>query len=270
MADWFKFYNDSIDEPRLQWAVSEQAEVLPVWVLILSECSKHYSGTLSWRDKDYELLGYARKINVSPAKLNSALLLLVRIEYLEKTENHIKVLKWNEMQSIYCQRKVSESVHSVRTVSAHTPHVVPLEERRGEEIRREETSLRARNGDVFGFRTQIGNLFSRGEHDRWSDDEEHLLVEIFRRPKRNDEFEAIRKLLSDTPKDQLRFKATNVRQLLSKWTDLLDQTRGVKTVNGHVYQGSWTREKPPVRKEFQSDASYELTLKGYRKYFQIT
>lgn len=151
MADWFKFFNDSIDEPRLQWAISEQAEVLPVWVLILSECSKHYSDTITWRDKDYELLGYARKINVTAPRFNSALGLLERIEYIKRVDSCIKVLKWNEMQSVYCQRKAATSEHSVRTVSTHTPHSVPLEERRGDKKRGESPYFSGNgNGKISG------------------------------------------------------------------------------------------------------------------------
>jgi len=222
MADWFKFYNDSIDEPRLQWAVSEQAEVLPVWVLILSECSKHYSGILSWRDKDYELLGYARKINVTPAKLNAALGLLVRIEYLEKTENHIKVLRWNDMQSIYCQRKASESVHSVRTVSAHTPHVVPLEERRGEERRIHTENGNGESVSVFeDLRTLISAIY--GKTRRWSNIEESMLAEIARDPNSKSELETIisyrDRLL---PKDK-HFFPQSVKRLLTTWNELLDK-----------------------------------------------
>lgn len=136
MADWFKFYNDGLDEARFQYAISVHPEVIPVWLLILSEASRHYSGTFPWRDADFELFGYSRKIGVSVPLINQCLNLLVKIEYISKDSGCINILKWNDLQSEYCQGKAKGRYKSRATlpiVSRESP--IRVEESRRDKKR---------------------------------------------------------------------------------------------------------------------------------------
>lgn len=148
MADWFKFYENDLDETRLQYAVSKLPEVIPVWVGILSEACRDKSGTISWRDDEIELFGFSRRLGVSIPKVNEAINILIEIRYITKQDQTITILKWGKKQSEYCQKKKvadhktgqndSPKKDSVPTVSRQCPDNVLLEERRGEEIRVEE------------------------------------------------------------------------------------------------------------------------------------
>lgn len=153
MADWFKFYENDIDEMRLQWAIGEAAEVLPVWVALLSEACRHKDGTLSGYCEDFELFALAKRINISVPKVNQSIVLLVKIKYLQRMDDKtLFIRKWDEKQSEYCQRKTrlqnqtgpdhhtkrTKKTDIVPTVSEHSPDSVRQEERRGEENRNTE------------------------------------------------------------------------------------------------------------------------------------
>lgn len=131
MADWFKFYENDLDETRFQYAVHQLSEVCPVWVGILSECCRHKSDTIRWGNNEIELFGFSQRLNVSVPKVNEAIKLLVDIDYISRGENTLKVLKWNTKQSDYCSRIKRGSPNSVRTVSEQCP--LRGEERRVEE-----------------------------------------------------------------------------------------------------------------------------------------
>ena len=137
MADWFKFYNDGLDEPRFQYAISENPSVVGTWLLILSEASKKRSDRVSWRDQDFELFGYARKINVSVPVLNECINILCRIGYIAKDECCIVIPGWASRQSDYAKglnkgyyKKTSKTLASNSEVST-----IRREEKRVEEKR---------------------------------------------------------------------------------------------------------------------------------------
>ncbi len=117
MADWFKFYENDLDETRFQYAIHQLVEVCPVWVGILSECCRHKSDTIRWGNNEIELFGFSQRLNVSVPKVNEAIKLLVDIDYISRGENTLKVLKWSYKQSDYCQRIKRATPNSVRTVS---------------------------------------------------------------------------------------------------------------------------------------------------------
>jgi hypothetical protein len=124
MADWFKFYNDGLDEPRFQFAISEQPLVTSVWLVILSEASKKRSSKITWRDQDFELLGFARKVNVSPPVFNQCVELLERIGYIARQNGNIDIPGWEKLQSDYAKglakgyyKSTSERLASVSKVS---------------------------------------------------------------------------------------------------------------------------------------------------------
>lgn len=155
MADWFKIYENDIDEMRLQWAIGELPEVLPVWIVLLSEACRHKDGTLSGYCQDFELFGISKRVNVSIPKVNLAIELLLKISYLKRMDDKsLLIRKWDEKQSEYCQRKTAmqnqkgennpnhtskrtKTPESVGTVSGQCPERLGQEERRGEEIRKE-------------------------------------------------------------------------------------------------------------------------------------
>ena len=134
MADWFKFYENDLDETRFQYAIHKLQEVCAVWVGILSECCRHKSDTVRWGTNEIELFGFSQRLNISVPKVNEAIKLLCEIDYIEKDNNHIKVLKWSKKQSDYCQKKAAKCPDSVGTVSEQCRDSVCLEERRGEEM----------------------------------------------------------------------------------------------------------------------------------------
>lgn len=132
MADWFKFYENDLDETRLQYAISKLPEVVSVWVGILSECCRHKSDTIRWGSNEIELFGFSRRLGVSIPKVNEGINLLVEIEYISKEKDTITVIKWASKQSEYCQKK-AKTRESVGTLSGECrPRG---EERRGDNKR---------------------------------------------------------------------------------------------------------------------------------------
>ena len=140
MADWFKFYENDLDETRLQYAISKMPEVVSVWVGILSEACRHKQGTISWGDDSIELFGFSRRLGLSMPKVNEGVNLLCEIRYISKSDNFINILKWNEKQSEYCrwkEKKTDAKKESVPRVSLECP---PRgEERRVDKNRVEES-----------------------------------------------------------------------------------------------------------------------------------
>lgn len=131
MADWFKVFENGIDETRFQYAIHKLQEVHGVWMGILSECCRHKSDTVRWGDNEIELFGFSQRLNISIPKVNDAINILVEIDYLKRGQNTLKVLAWKEKQSDYCQRINRQRPNSVRTVSEQC---IP----RGEESRSDE------------------------------------------------------------------------------------------------------------------------------------
>lgn len=153
MADWFKFYENDLDETRLQYAIAKMPEVVSVWVGILSEACRHKSGIVSWGTDEIELFGFSRRLGISLGKVNECINLLVEIRYITLGDGMITVIKWHEKQSEYCQKRtkmqnqVGSSNHNskagVGTVSGQCRDSVGQEERRIEENRGEDTTKSA-------------------------------------------------------------------------------------------------------------------------------
>lgn len=143
MADWFKFYNDGLDAGGMQYCISEQPLVTSVWLVILSEASKNRSGSFPWDNKDFRLLGFARKINVSPGIFNQCVNLLAHAGYITINSEEMVIPGWDRLQSDYAKgldkgyyKKTSKRLASVSEVST-----VRREEKRVEESNRKVTSL---------------------------------------------------------------------------------------------------------------------------------
>jgi hypothetical protein len=86
------------------------------------------------------VFGFSDRLKVSIPKINEAVSVLIEIEYITVSGDRLKVLKWKEKQSEYNHRKDRGDYQS----SGDSPIVSdksvksPLEERRGEENKREE------------------------------------------------------------------------------------------------------------------------------------
>lgn len=139
MANWFKIYETDLDEKRLKYALSKLPEVGWVWIGILSECCKHRSDTIRWSEDEVDIFGFSDAMKVSIPKVNHAVQILCEINYVEKLEGKLRVIKWMEKQSEYNFRKQRGDYRRVSDKSGESP----LEERRGEEIRREESESKS-------------------------------------------------------------------------------------------------------------------------------
>jgi hypothetical protein len=138
MADWFKFYENDLDETRLQYAIAQLPEVIPVWVGILSEACRHKSGTIRWGDNEIELFGFSRRLGVPIPKVNEAISLLAKIDYISVEKNAVNILKWKDKQSEYCSKKMSR--HTPDSIGTQYGQCPPRgEERRGDKSRKENT-----------------------------------------------------------------------------------------------------------------------------------
>lgn len=238
MSDWFKFYENDLDEIRFQYAISKMPEVIPVFVGILSECCRHKSGTISWRDDAIELFGFARRLNISVPKVNEAINVLIEIRYIEKGEEQITVIKWDDKQSEYCQKlskkqnqrgeKNPNSKERVRTVSGQAPESVGQEERRGEE--KEENN----NAPVVADKRMLAlnACFNRRETTQWSTKE---LREYKRSAKIADGEDF--GLLVRYYKSGFQYLRKDLFTLLHNWNGELDRAREwEKTPSSNPYQ----------------------------------
>lgn len=124
MADWFKFYNDGLDSKGMQFAMAEQPLVTSVWLVIMSEASKNRSNKIKWADEDFELIGFARRINVTVPQFNQSITLLERIKYITREGGFIVVHGWDKLQSDYARgvdrgyyKKTSDTLASNSLVS---------------------------------------------------------------------------------------------------------------------------------------------------------
>jgi hypothetical protein len=135
VADWFKFYNDGLDSKGMQFAISEQPLVTSVWLVIMSEASKNRSNKIKWQDEDFELIGFARKVNISVPVFNQSIGLLERIKYITRQDGFIIIHGWDRLQSDYA-RGLDKGYYkktSKRLVSKSEVSTARGEEKRGEE-----------------------------------------------------------------------------------------------------------------------------------------
>ena len=138
MADWFKFYNHWLDDPKIQFAISEHPQVLSVLLLLLSEASRLRKDAVPWSDKDYELFAYSRKLNVTVPIINECINLLCRVEFISKRNGSIKILNWNKLQSEYCRGKERGYYKKKNESTSESLASISLESStRGEESRSE-------------------------------------------------------------------------------------------------------------------------------------
>lgn len=245
MADWFKFYNNGLEEPRMQFAISEQPLVTSVWLAILSEASKARSSQITWRDLDFELFGYARKLNISTPILNQCIGLLERIGYIQRKDGKITIDGWDKLQSDYAKgldkgyyKKTNKDLASKSLVST-----VRGEERREEENVKEnkredhfpecnsyEPPLRKPSAStgVVKFKERLSALYRRNG-DPWSYEEERLAVETCNRLNAHSELGEL-EVFRDTMSDPAFFPRSVLR-LLQNWQPTLDNARAPKPID---------------------------------------
>ncbi len=234
MADWFKFYETDLDETRLQYAISKLPEIVSVWVGILSVCCQDKSRTIRWGENEIELFGFSRRLGISIPKVNEAVRLLGEIDYIKLKDGKMTVTDWNSKQSEYCRKRpraTKKAPDSVRSVSGHTPDSVPLEERRVEEIRKEEhypevngfpvrLPVKIPEGALEIHRKSINVLFGRSDSARWGHSEERELFELIQRLDFASELSELVAFKART-----KFFPRSVASLLCGWQKTLDQSR---------------------------------------------
>jgi hypothetical protein len=196
MADWFKFYENDLEEKRLQYAVAQLPEVISVWVGILSEACRHKSDTIRFGSDEVELFGFSRILNVSIPKVNEAINLLAKINYIQREKDSITIIKWHAKQSEYCQKRTKlqnqsgnnnpmVKTNSVGIVSGHSPVNVGQEERRGEEKRGDSTKLPASPAKPSSFKCLPSQklLIDRIDHClgvEWENDRQKWMKRIIK------------------------------------------------------------------------------------------
>lgn len=151
MSDYFRFYDDSLDEPRLQYAINRNPHVVSVWVWVLSQCAKKKQDTI---DKvcDATLLGVSHKLNIGAGVLKECFKILSEIKYIEPDGDCYKVRKWNDLQSEYMRtkqyRKPKDDTYHIRTLSVDDTS--RGEERRGEESKGENKDTSVSSKKKYG------------------------------------------------------------------------------------------------------------------------
>lgn len=231
MADWFKFYENDLDEMRLQWAIGEMPEVLNVWIVLLSEACRHKDGTLSGYNDDFELFAISKRLNITPPLVNKALSLLIKINYVERQQDgSLFIRKWMERQSEYCQKRTKlqnqtgenhwtkqnrtknngKELDSVPTVSRQYPDSVGQEERRGD-----------KNIYMEALVNRLCSLYKRRLTTPWDAKELSKASDILKREEWQTELADIEKLYSNGYK----YRRQNIITLLNNWSGELDRAR---------------------------------------------
>ena len=126
MSDYFKMYEDGLDEPRMKYAISKMSEVVGVWQWVLSQCCRKKRSYFTL--DEFTAHGGAQTLNIKVEAFNKAIKLLAEIEYITMINLTCTVVKWAERQSAYCQKKD-------RTPSAHDADNVPLDKIREDQIK---------------------------------------------------------------------------------------------------------------------------------------
>lgn len=246
MADWFKFYNDGLDAAGLQYCISEQPLVTSVWLVIMSEASKNRAPRFPWDDKDFRLLGYARKINVSPDIFNQCINLLEHAGYIIRKDGFMEVPGWGKLQSDYAKgldkgyyKNTSKTLASNSEVSS-----TRREEKRGEEIRGEvppvvphypevvvepvfqpKSPLVGMNGVLF-FKKIANVFFDRKESTFWNPEEERAMCLILKRESWRSELGEVAYHFKHLKEDRKRFDfPPTMLKLLEGWNGALDKAR---------------------------------------------
>jgi hypothetical protein len=152
MADWFKFYCDELDKEEFiaAWDECPSLPVILIWAR--AQATKAKDSTFQLRNK-YQIVGLCKKLRITEHELQSGLQLLVSIGYIEISEETVKIVNWDKLQSKYLyeqtrkvKKQITETTHKLPINYPQTTHIVNTEnsqstlggeESRGEERRRE-------------------------------------------------------------------------------------------------------------------------------------
>jgi len=224
MADWFKMYENGIDEGRFKYALAKNPLALNVWVWVLSECCRCKSDTID--GGKFDVFGAHQKLNIPEESIQKCLDLLADVSYISLQDNKITVLKWNKRQSDYCRRQSAQCADSVRTVSEQS--LTRGEEKRGEEKRKasskrlsEVEKKRKRVVENSPMMIRIGEWFGRRGSTRWSLYEAEALTDLGAIPE--DELRAMQYYYEASIKKEDDFRRRNLETLLNNWSGELDR-----------------------------------------------
>jgi len=123
MADWFKMYENGLDEPRMKYAINKTSDVTPVWIWILTECCRNKSDSFDYNE--FIRFGAAQTVNIDEDRVATAIDVLAKIEYIVVSDDVLTVPKWDSRQSEYCRKK------GYKKESGQHPDNVPLDKKRG-------------------------------------------------------------------------------------------------------------------------------------------
>ena len=218
MSDYFRFYCDGLDEPRLLYAMHKSPHVLLIWLWVLCECARTKRNQIE-QPSNSMIVGLQHKLNVPPDSILICLRLLTEIEYLAFESGYYIVRKWNDLQSKYMQEKAWRETHKHQKKPKETKNPIG-EERRGEEKRedKEEDTLFAL------LTTRLGKLFNRRETTAWNDKEKRALKCLAKRFDFADEVRRIESYFELMRKDgRAKFLRHDLITLLNNWTGELDR-----------------------------------------------
>jgi hypothetical protein len=133
MSDYFRYYCDGLDEPRLLYAMNKCNLVHTVWMWVLSECARTKRNQIE-HPSNAMLVGLGYKLNIPVGSLQLSLNLLVEIEYISDAGGLYIVRNWNKLQSKYMQEKEWRDAHKNQKKPKETKNPIG-EERRGERER---------------------------------------------------------------------------------------------------------------------------------------
>lgn len=223
MADWFKFYNDALDSKGLQFAMSEQPLVTSVWLVIMSEASKNRSSKFRWHDEDFELIGFARKINVSVHVFNQCIGILERIGYITRKDGTIQIHGWNNLQSDYA-RGLDRGYYKDKKTRKKLASNLLVSTTRGEERRGE--NKRVPEGSHGVLVSNLLRLYKRSPTSQLEPAEEHAVFEVSKRANIREE---IVEILAYERECNPAYFPRSLLRLVENWQSTLDNARRKQT-----------------------------------------
>jgi len=272
MADWFKFYNDGLDSAGLQYCISEQPLVTSVWLVILSEASKNRSSKLPWDDKDFRLLGYARKVNVSPGVFNQSINLLQSAGYVKLEDGFLTIPGWESMQSNYAKGLNRGYYKDTNKTLVSNSQVSTV---RGEEKRGEEKGAKAPALELASPEGQCPKEpdFPYAETPSWDEFWQHCqTIGMHGERYARDKFLAAEQ---ENWKRQENWRAYVARvktwwesdgRPMDKPTEAKVEVK--KPVGPRKFMGRWDVDHPPQRSECADDNQYESFCQMWKYFFE--
>jgi len=171
MADWFKMYENGLDNPKMRYAIHKNKDVTAVWVWVLTQCCRKKGDSIDF--DDFVLFGGSQTLNMDTGDFNACLDILQEIGYIQHESEYILVPKWGERQSEYCRKMNKKPKQS--GVCTDTVH---LEESRGDKKRREYTEAFETFWKIYPRKTGKGAAYDSWQKMGCENDSEKIIASI--------------------------------------------------------------------------------------------